>query len=52
MIPAGAEVTTQLRWVSSDAFGGNNSLSPAFITLSIGGDTLRLKFIGQMWRPQ
>jgi hypothetical protein len=51
VIPVGAEVTSQLRWVSSDAFGGNNSLSPAFITLSIGGDTLRLKFTGQLFGP-
>ena len=49
IIPVGAEVTSQLRWVSSDAFGSNNSLSPAFIALSIGGDTLRLKFIGQLF---
>lgn len=48
-IPAGAEVTSQLRWVSSDAFGSNNSLSPAFISLSIGIDILRLKFTGQLF---
>ena len=49
VIPVGAEVTSQLRWVSGDAFGGNNSLSPAFIRLSIGADALRLKFTGRLF---
>lgn len=51
VIPAGTEVTSQLRWVSSDAFGGNNRISPGFITLSLGRDTLRLKFTGQLFGP-
>jgi hypothetical protein len=51
VIPVGAEVTSQIRWVSSDAFGANNSVSPAFVTLWIGSDVLRLKFTGQMFGP-
>jgi hypothetical protein len=51
VIPEGAEVTSQLRWVSSDAFGANNGIYPAFITLSIGEQTLRLKFSGQLFGP-
>ena len=51
VIPAGAKVTSQLRWVSSDAFGANNGISPAFITLSVGGETLRLKFTSQLFGP-
>ncbi len=51
VIPVGAEVTSQMRWVSSDAFGASNSISPAYITFSVGGDTLRLKFTGQLFGP-
>jgi hypothetical protein len=51
VIPVGAEVTSQMQWVASDAFGANNSVSPAFINLTLGGDTLRLKFTGQLFGP-
>ncbi|MEA2260371.1 MAG: hypothetical protein QOH35_2825 [Acidobacteriaceae bacterium] len=51
VIPVGAEVTSQMRWVSSDAFGASNSISPAYITFSVGGDRLRLKFTGQLFGP-
>ena len=50
-IPVAAEVTSQMRWVSSDAFGANNSVSPVFITLTVGGDILRMKFTGQLFGP-
>ena len=40
-----------MRWVSSDAFGGNNSVSPAFIALTVEGTTLRVKFTGELFGP-
>ncbi len=51
VIPVGAEVTSEMRWVSSDAFGGNNSVSPAFIALTVEGTTLRVKFTGELFGP-
>jgi len=51
VIPVGAEVTSEIRWVSSDAFDANNSISPAYITLSIVGGTLRTKFEGRLFGP-
>lgn len=36
-VPLGAELTSEARWVSSDAFGANNCVKPASVTLSIGG---------------
>lgn len=35
-VPPGAELTSEARWVSSDAFGANNCVTPAFATLTIG----------------
>lgn len=51
VIPPGAEVTSQIRWVSSDAYGANNGISPAFITLTVGENTLRLGFSGHLYGP-
>ena len=51
VIPVGAEVTSEMRWVSSDAFGANNSISPAFVALAVDGATLRVKFTGELFGP-
>jgi len=36
-VPVGAELTSAARWVSSDAYGADNCVSPSFISLSFGG---------------
>lgn len=51
VIPVGAEVTSRMRWVSGDAYGANNGISPAFITLRVDGQTLSRKFSGQLFGP-
>lgn len=51
-IPVGAEVTSEMRWVSSDAYGANNGISPAFITLAIGSDKLQSNFTGRLFGPE
>lgn len=51
VIPAGAEVTSRMRWVSSDAYGANNGISPAYIAVRIDGHTLSRKFTGQLFGP-
>jgi hypothetical protein len=38
-VPPGAELTSEARWVSSDAYGANNCVSPRFIALSLGLQT-------------
>jgi hypothetical protein len=40
VVPPGAELTSEARWVSSDAYGANNCVSPEFIALAIGPRTL------------
>jgi len=51
VIPPGAEVTSELRWVSGDAYEANNGVSPAFITLTVGENILRLEFSGKLFGP-
>jgi hypothetical protein len=51
VIPPAAEVTSRMRWVSGDAYGANNGVSPAFITLTVGENILRLEFNGQLFGP-
>lgn len=51
IIPAGAEVTSRMRWVSSDAYDAHNGITPAFITLRIDGHTLTHHFRGQLFGP-
>jgi len=51
VIPAKARATSQLHWVSSDVYGGNNCFSPAFITLMLGENILRTKFNGRLCGP-
>jgi hypothetical protein len=38
-VPVGAELTSEARWVSSDAFGANNCVAPAFVALAMGSHT-------------
>ncbi|ANN67532.1 DUF4232 domain-containing protein [Bordetella bronchialis] len=35
-VPAGAELTSEARWVSSDAYGDGNCVTVAYATLAIG----------------
>jgi Protein of unknown function (DUF4232) len=50
-IPAGAEVTSQMRWVSGDVYDGHNCVSPAFVTIPLGTDTLSVSFNGSLCGP-
>lgn len=45
-IPVGAEVTSELRWVSGDVYDGHNCASPAFLAVTMGTDVLRAKVLG------
>ena len=49
VIPAGAEVTSSMRWVSSDAYAAHNGIAPVSITLLIHGHTLTHAFHGQLF---
>lgn len=51
VIPAQAEVTSRMRWVSSDAYDAHNKIAPAFIAVRIAAHTLRHKFTGQLFGP-
>ncbi len=49
VIPTGAELTSRMRWVSSDAYDAHNGIAPAYITLHIAGHTFTRKFSGQLF---
>ncbi|HYF98107.1 MAG TPA: DUF4232 domain-containing protein [Coxiellaceae bacterium] len=49
VIPAGAEATTQMHWVASDAFDANNCISPAFLSMSVGKETIETPIAGQQF---
>ncbi len=51
VVPKNAEVTSQIRWVSSEVFDKNKCISPVFITLSIKNDLLRSPFTGNLCGP-
>jgi len=51
-VPVGAELTSELRWVSADVYDGGSCLSPAFLTVTVGTDVMRVDFAGrQMCGP-
>jgi hypothetical protein len=39
-VPVGAELTSEARWVSGDAYGADNCVSPEFVALSLAGHTM------------
>jgi hypothetical protein len=43
-VTPGQKVATRLRWVASDAFDAGNCVSPAFVSLTLKGGTLRVPF--------
>jgi Protein of unknown function (DUF4232) len=43
-VPVGAELTTELRWVLGDVYDGHNCVSPAFLTVTVGTDVMRVEF--------
>jgi len=56
VIPVNAEVTGSMRWVSSDAYGAGNCVSPAVLTLHLDpaasdADTLRTSFRRRLCGP-
>lgn len=46
-VPVEAEVTSQLRWVSGDVYDGHNCVSPAFLTVAVGMEVLRVALTGR-----
>jgi hypothetical protein len=50
-IPVGAEVTSQMRWVSGDVYDDHNCVSPAIVTIALGTDTLSVPFNGTLCGP-
>jgi hypothetical protein len=50
-IPVGAEVTSQMRWVSGDVYDGHNCVSPAIVTIALGTDILSVPFNGTLCGP-
>jgi len=51
VIPVGAEVTSQMRWVSGDVYDGHNCVSPAYVTISLGGGGISVQFNGTLCGP-
>jgi hypothetical protein len=50
-VPAGAEATGELHWVSGEVFDNGRGFSPAFIAISFGTDVLRAPFTGHFYGP-
>ncbi len=50
-IPAEAEVTSRLRWVSGDAYGDGNCVAPAYIGFTAGTHTLWQAFGRRLCGP-
>ena len=50
-VPANAEATGELHWVSGEVFDNSQCFSPAFVAISIGTDVLRAPFTGHLCAP-
>ena len=50
-IPAGAEATGELHWVSGDVFDHSQLFTPAFVAISFGTTVLRAPFTGRFYGP-
>jgi hypothetical protein len=50
-VPAGAEATGELHWVSGEVFDNSRCFSPAYVAISFGTDTLRAPFTGHLCAP-
>jgi hypothetical protein len=51
-VPAGAELTSELRWVSGDVYDGGSCVAPAVLKLTLVTSVLRVNFSGrQMCGP-
>lgn len=42
-VPVGAELTSELRWVSGQVYDDGKCVSPAFLTVKTSAETLRIK---------
>jgi hypothetical protein len=51
VIPVGAEITSEMRWVSGDVYDGHNCVSPAYVTIPLGADRLSVPFNGTLCGP-
>jgi hypothetical protein len=51
VIPVGAEVTSQMRWVSGDVYDGHNCVSPTYMTIPFGTASLSVPFHGTLCGP-
>lgn len=50
-IPAGAEATATLTWVSGDVYDGHNCVRPAFVIYTVGETKMSSAFSGQICGP-
>jgi hypothetical protein len=50
-VPVGAEITSEMRWVSGDVYDGHNCVSPAYVTIPLGADRLSVQFNGTLCGP-
>lgn len=50
-VPAGAEATTELRWVSGDVYDGHHCLTFSSLDVRIGAETLSRPFSGTVCGP-
>ncbi|NYF89152.1 DUF4232 domain-containing protein [Tunturiibacter empetritectus] len=50
-IPANAEATGELYWVSGEVFDNSKCYTPAFVAISFGAETLRAPFTGHLCAP-
>ena len=50
-VPANAEATGELHWVSGEVYDNSQCFSPAFVAISIGTNVLRAPFTGHLCAP-
>ncbi|ARP86397.1 hypothetical protein CAL13_09445 [Bordetella genomosp. 9] len=51
-VPVNAELTSEMRWVSADAYGDNNCVTAAYITLELRGYRYQAPFSTQLCGPK
>jgi hypothetical protein len=50
-VPAGAEATAELHWVSGQVYDSSQCFSPAYLAIPLGTDVLRAPFTGSLCGP-
>jgi hypothetical protein len=50
-VPAGAEATGEIHWVSGEVFDNSHCFTPAFVSIQFASDVLRAPFTGHLCAP-